>query len=81
MAMGGSSRGSLDLADRPYDQAATPGYLDGQDQGRYLDVNGVDIWYTYYGCEESDLTPVLFLHGGTGNVGFIICSALRLTLV
>lgn len=61
----GSSFNMSELITR---QAAQPGYLDGQDDGRYLNVSGVATWYTTYGCQDSGLTPVLFLHGGTGNV-------------
>jgi hypothetical protein len=62
-------------------QDAKPGYLDGQDQGRYLNVDEVKIWYTTYGVENSSLTPVLFLHGGTGNVRVISTCAVPCLLL
>lgn len=35
---------------------------------RYVEINGVDIWYTIYG--PTDGIPVLFLHGGFANSNY-----------
>ncbi|KAL8705267.1 MAG: hypothetical protein Q9201_001598 [Fulgogasparrea decipioides] len=44
------------------------GPLANGDQGQYLNLSsGVDLWYTSFGSPESSKTPVLLLHGGTGN--------------
>lgn len=44
------------------------GPLANGDQGQYLNLSsGVDLWYTSFGIEQSNNTPVLLLHGGTGN--------------
>jgi pimeloyl-ACP methyl ester carboxylesterase len=45
-----------------------PGPLANGDKGQYLNLSsGVDLWYTTFGKNSSRHTPVLLLHGGTGN--------------
>lgn len=45
-----------------------PGPLANGDKGQYLNLSsGVDLWYTTFGKHSSRHTPVLLLHGGTGN--------------
>jgi hypothetical protein len=44
------------------------GQLTNGDKGQYLNLSsGVDLWYTTFGKNSSRHTPVLLLHGGTGN--------------
>lgn len=51
-----------------WEWSPNPGALSNRDVGKYLRVSsGVDIWYTTMGPAHSKHTPVLILHGGTGN--------------